>query len=548
MIPLPNGLTAGISNIRARYHALRLNRRITHKTPHRELYGLVDIVIDPNPDQQLPYHYTPRYRFTGHTLADLTTVKNWTPDDHHAFWTWLRQDDQIRTIEQARNRIISDDFPSLEQSFSYPQRLYSRLIRLIETMALQRASAKQWRNTLLNLNQHGVREEEISWSGILPFLTECLKQEPCVITKEALLAHIDFSAIRLLLTNELVSEKSCDLDFLEIPQFNFQKPLQPEKKIAEANEICIVRYVDTVHYYKVGFIKPLIAQSLRSRHKWFVLDTVGNPIINPASQGYHFLTKETAFKTASQHALQHVGIPVEYTPCRRYEHKTLCGGDDYREWLLTLPDYPISHFTGHYHARNLLLHFRTKHRIDTQGRDLLFIEEIQSDWHQSGAMYGYLDRWPGQIPPAPFRKEWLALALKLLLLHAAEKDVDAIAWTQGNIQESHYAKRMSTVRRLYDTEIPRCLLRLCKPWHPHFAQSRILTREPRLHISRQTDRWYITDVKGSGFSTRPRYSQQEAIKVMARHCKQIELEVPSLFLSRALKTQIQKAGFPLFGL
>ncbi|MET0091879.1 MAG: hypothetical protein ABW068_18020 [Candidatus Thiodiazotropha sp.] len=155
--------------------------------------------------------------------------------------------------------------------------------------------------------------------------------------------------------------------------------------------------------------------------------------------------------------------------------------------------------------------------------------------------------WPGRISPAPFRKEWIGMALKMLLMHAAELDVDGIAWTGGTIQESHYGKQVQAVRRLYDQEIPRFINRLCRDWQPDLGTTRIQTREPRLHISREMNKWFITDMQGGSFNTRPRYSQQEAIKVMARHCKQLVLEVPTLFLDSQIKNQIRDKGFPLFG-
>jgi hypothetical protein len=302
-----------------------------------------------------------------------------------------------------------------------------------------------------------------------------------------------------------------------------------------------------MHFYKVGFIKQLKSNGdERFKDTWFVLDTTGNTIVNKKTNKHRFQTKNEAFAAANHHALQHVGVPVEYLPCSRYEHKTLCGGENYREWLLTLPDYPISHFTSHYNARNLLVHFRTKERRDAQGRKILFIEEIQSDWHQAGAMYGYQNRWPGTIPPAPFRKEWVGLSLKLLLEHLAEGDMDGIAWTSSDIQASHYLKQMEPVKRLYDTEIPSYLMRLLKPWNIPVTQCQIATNEPRLHISRQLDKWFITDTKG-GFYTRPRHSQQEAIRLMARHCKRIALTVPVVYLDKQVKSHICKFGFPLFG-
>ncbi|MES9831545.1 MAG: hypothetical protein ABW139_04820 [Candidatus Thiodiazotropha sp. DIVDIV] len=547
MIPLPSGQIVGISNIRARYHALRLNRSIDNSTAHHELYDLVDIVANPGETEDLPYHYHPRIRFTGHTLAELSSIRSWSVEDRHTFKAWLSQDNQVQLIEQTRHRIFSEELPLIEHHFNHPDNLYSLLERRIEALPLRRASIAQWRNTLLNMKKQGIREEEISWSGLLSYLTQCEDQQRPFITKQELLAAINFSAIRLSLTNELATEKSDKLDFFEIPQSRIQNSRHSVQKIAETDELCVIRYVELMHYYKVGFIKQLKPNGREYiKDQWFVLDTIGNPVNNCISNKPRFKSKREAFEAASRHALQHVGVPVEYTPCQRYEHKTLCGGEDYREWLVTLPDYPISHFTSHYNARNLLLHFRTKRRVDTHGRKLLFIEEIQSDWHQSGAMHGYQNRWPGSIPPAPFRKEWVGLSLKLLLQEAASSDIDGIAWTSSDIQESHYSKQMEPIMRLYDEEIPRYLERLCKPLGGTIETCQISTKEPRLHISRQLDKWFVTDTKG-GFSTRPRYSQQEAIRVMARHCKQIELEVPVIFLDQTIKSQINNKGFPLFG-
>lgn len=49
-----------------------------------------------------------------------------------------------------------------------------------------------------------------------------------------------------------------------------------------------------------------------------------------------------------------------------------------------------AHFTtGHWDDRDVLAHTRVKDRTDTQGNKRLFIEEIQSDWHQQGRKQGY---------------------------------------------------------------------------------------------------------------------------------------------------------------
>lgn len=50
-----------------------------------------------------------------------------------------------------------------------------------------------------------------------------------------------------------------------------------------------------------------------------------------------------------------------------------------------------SFMTGHYKQPNVLLHVRFNERKDAQGNRVLFIEEIQSDWHQKGRKRGYRD-------------------------------------------------------------------------------------------------------------------------------------------------------------
>jgi hypothetical protein len=544
MLPLPSGQLAGISNIRARYHALRLNRVVEANTSHRDLYNFVDIVVKPDRLNKLPYR--PSFLFSGFTLADMSQLQ-WSATDLMAFNEWIQQEHQIREIDHVRKRLSTDELALTEKVYSYPDQLYSCLEHRLEMISMHRASPEQWRRTLMNMTRSGIREEEITWSSLLTYLDNMHEQGHRAITREQLLAQIDFSMIRLSLTNEIVTNQACKLDFMEFPTSKSINHSIAPRSIAETSDCCVLRYVDPVHYYKVGYLKRLRGLGkTNSSQQWFALDSMGNPIGDEETNRHRFATKEQAFFSASRHALQHLGVPVDYTHHSRYAHKTLYGGTDYREWLLSLPDYPISHFTSHYYTRNLLVHFRTKERRDTVGRRLLFIEEIQSDWHQSGAMFGYQNRWPGKIAPAPFRREWLSLAMKLLLMHAADDDFDAIAWTRGEIQESHYFKKLSTIKRLYDNEIPRALGRLCNHMGMTIGNTRITTKEPRLQIARHWDKWFLTDKTGS-FYTRPRYTQQEAMKVLARHCKQIDLEVPFMLLTGPVKERIKNRGFPLFG-
>lgn len=198
----------------------------------------------------------------------------------------------------------------------------------------------------------------------------------------------------------------------------------------------------------------------------------------------------------------------EYDGTPKYFNFQTPGGKNYRELLLALPDsskIEIDTFgdkrysqltteekarvdsarnkmrsdfdSPHYDEPNILVHVRFNERTDTDGRRVLFIEEIQSDWHQQGREKGYRDNNPytpdavsmdlyqktydqldamGQnsvdleldarrrlssegVPNAPFKNNaWAKLALKRSIRWAAENEFDAVAWTTGEQQAERY--------------------------------------------------------------------------------------------------------------
>jgi hypothetical protein len=64
------------------------------------------------------------------------------------------------------------------------------------------------------------------------------------------------------------------------------------------------------------------------------------------------------------------------------------GGEDYRELLLTLPN--VAGPSTHWSEPNVVAHLRFKSRQSTDGKRVMFIEEVQSDWHQKGRDQGYV--------------------------------------------------------------------------------------------------------------------------------------------------------------
>ena len=165
-----------------------------------------------------------------------------------------------------------------------------------------------------------------------------------------------------------------------------------------------------------------------------------------------------------------------------HEKYTIPGGENYREILLHTPMPKGQGFEGVPHhfggMPNILASIRVKDRISPEGKKILHLEEIQSDWHQQGREKGYgthikeptpqeldelgdletidmdrltpeqedrlnhLDRMarrkPFGVPYGPHAKDWHELALKAMIQHAAENGYDQIAVTPGAGQAKRF--------------------------------------------------------------------------------------------------------------
>lgn len=150
----------------------------------------------------------------------------------------------------------------------------------------------------------------------------------------------------------------------------------------------------------------------------------------------------------------------------------------------------------HFDQPNILAHLRVNDRIDADGKKVLFVEEVQSDWHQAGRKKGYntpevrqkllderkklldqkdyyaklaepyaaqgkdspleiVDGWTmaanrlqelqtienrmsNAIPDAPFKTTWSELAMKRAIQMASEGGYERIAFTTGKTQAERF--------------------------------------------------------------------------------------------------------------
>ena len=143
----------------------------------------------------------------------------------------------------------------------------------------------------------------------------------------------------------------------------------------------------------------------------------------------------------------------------KYSQYTLPGGTNYREVLLTLPDVIDSHNrkiyeelealgdgpdkskrraelvsllkksensnyrSSHWDQPNILAHIRMNDRTDADGKRVLFIEEIQSDWGQEGKKRGFNSPYKKQVKPGEYEAFIADLKAKTVA-HVMEKGVD----------------------------------------------------------------------------------------------------------------------------
>lgn len=142
--------------------------------------------------------------------------------------------------------------------------------------------------------------------------------------------------------------------------------------------------------------------------------------------------------------------------------------------------------SGHFQQPNIIAHVRLNDRTDANGNKVLFVEEVQSDWHNEGRKHGYqagdllidgktAGEWQDEaarrfdagdvagmqeaskkartlrdrardrglrdgraVPDAPFKQSWPMLAMKRVLRMAVEGGYDSVAWVTGEQTQDRY--------------------------------------------------------------------------------------------------------------
>jgi hypothetical protein len=337
--------------------------------------------------------------------------------------------------------------------------LYSKLIGFLKEKCGGRHKAEAWLSMLESGQRQGFKQEELSASGLIPWLSEQrFLQSDHRYSAQDLIRKIDWSDIRLSLTPVV---QYSDTPITLQPQSDQRASLSKKlSKVSDGSKPQIgqrrfLHEYDPVLGYRVEGIEHETVWG-REVH-WQAVTFRGEPIKN--QRGLSLLTKP---EVASQLAIHHAQrMMPKKEPKDVWIAYTLPGGKNYREWLVTLPWYSVTHQDNHFDLRNVLIHIRCDERQDSAGHKILFLQEIQSDWAQQWAQSqrkrASSSPPKSEIPQPPFAREWSSLAVKLMLLHAVTWNFDGLAWASGNMQVELFGRKNAWFMTLYDQMLPKLM-------------------------------------------------------------------------------------------
>jgi len=364
---------------------------------------------------------------------------------------------------------------------------YSELSRAVDQMDFQAMPPRDLLNRIKKAG--GVKQEELDWTGLEPWLQE----QEGKVSKEEVQSY--------LAANQL--------------------EVREVEKGGEADPVRSVSADDWRRYLR--------RNNFLSEEE--IMDFTDQDIYNVVSEDVE----------RGDIKLEDAGTPANAAKFAEYQ---LPGGENYRELLITLPPTPTSsekiadeiygkplselsaehldrvinetknrakntlsekYKSPHWNEPNVLAHIRFNERTGPNGERVLFLEEVQSDWHQEGRKGGYTEELPpnwtiakengnvgipasfdnredaesflnsqefknkfgdktgwnvvnlprkseGAVPDAPFKTTWPMLIIKRMVRYAAENGFDKVAWAPGEVQAERYdlSKQIDTLNYIND--------------------------------------------------------------------------------------------------
>jgi len=281
---------------------------------------------------------------------------------------------------------------------------------------------------------------------------------------------------------------------LNLNEFKKRSDALHDARDAEANAAYVVPESTPTKYDKFQ-----LPGGENYRELLLTLPNKGKPELNIAQEQASNLSRQTAdlmseWKNLSE---QMPGDPKVVALYQRVaESRKLRDQAENQVYALKKQIGEKTYQSTHFDEPNILAHMRVNDRVDAEGKKMLLIEEVQSDWHQAGRERGYIspeankakqafadysnelaDKYnvnPAQniamygtmkgikpeeiakyeqlqaaytstkdaVPDAPFKDTWHQLALKRAIKEAVDKGYDRIGLTTGKRQIERYTDEL----------------------------------------------------------------------------------------------------------
>lgn len=262
---------------------------------------------------------------------------------------------------------------------------YSQLQSAIEQAParLGDMAAAQWAQWLkANASKMGVKQDEITWSGIEDYLALRGKDK---LSRDELAAWVGENGVKV---EEVVLGESAEMTEDEFDeavseaesssQWDLVERLKAERAKEQATKYAQYTLPGGTNYREVLLTLPELPVDTTG---WTAKEGDGDPASGPTWE-----VRDARGKWV-------LGVPRE-------------GGRTAEEAIKraakSMRDNPSNYKSSHWDQPNVLAHIRVNDRTDADGKKVLFVEELQSDWQQQARKDGFRPERRGDEMPDGF--------------------------------------------------------------------------------------------------------------------------------------------------
>ena len=275
-----------------------------------------------------------------------------------------------KVLKRITKEIVKADNSDIRYSdrTSYAPTFYSHMGKVIDDIKIEKMGAA---GVVSYLKGKGVKDEEIKWSGIEAFL-----------------------------------EGKKSVTKAELQEFVAGSQLQIEEEMPGINNEA---YTLLDNMWKKYFGSPLEDTFDEQFDISLTEDTMKDVLSNLSREGYDMPSEAEQDRMVRLAEL--IGQPT------RWDDYKLDGGSNYRELIFKMPHSFYSNGAMRTHwgedAEGILAHARIQDFV-VNGRKMLFVEELQSDWHNEGHQKGYRDSHNKEVAQLASDKKAIDKTLRTL--------------------------------------------------------------------------------------------------------------------------------------